>query len=185
MADEVAQAGRPDPPGAEVLVAVEARPASERESLRWTRARRSRPIRASKSARKASMAAGEPTSMPGAPGVGGVQAEADPGARHAAGGRWRRRWRPARRCRAEPPAAAGRVLEDERAASRAGLDRLQRGGHAVGDPLDAFVDGRPRCDPMWTLTKLAPNVGATSSSLASRSTDGSKNVGSGPARLTR
>ena len=39
-------------------------PSSERESLRWTMTRRSRPIRASKAARNASTAAGFPTSMP-------------------------------------------------------------------------------------------------------------------------
>src|SRR6185369_4022095 len=43
----------------------------------------------------------------------------------------------------------------------------------------------PRCDPMWTLTKAAPKLGAVSSSDVSIATDRSKVAASGPGRFTR
>ena len=47
------------------------------------------------------------------------------------------------------------------------------------------VTPRPRCEPMWTLTNRAPNVGALRSSWASMSIERSKDSGFDPARFTR
>ena len=155
-----------DPPGAEVLVPVQPRPAPTRESLRWTMTSRSRPIRASNSARKASMASGSPTSMP-APQACAVSRQ-NP-TRSAGTPRASRASAMAGELvevDAEAPAAARRVLEHEHRCAR----RRRRGRDRAPAPAPAPRHRRPaatpagtpspRCDPIWTLTNRAPKVGA-------------------------
>ena len=143
---------------------------------------RSSPMRASNSARKASMAAGSPRSMP-APQAWAVSRQKP--------SRWR--GTPARvggvgdggqllDVRAQAPAATGRVLEHEHRARR-GRRRPRRGVRRMPSATRATPASTPvpRWDPMWTLTKRAPNDGRAAQ-LAGEDVDGRGEEGPGPAR---
>ena len=178
MAEQVARPRAPIWPAPRCSCRSVREPSSDRESLRWTMTSRSSPIRVVEVGEEGVDGVRVGDVDPGAPGVGGVEAE-----------RKRPRATPARGdrlgdggqlldARAQAEAAAGRVLEDDR--GPLGTGRSVVGGtapstsartsaDAVGEPPDARLGRRlPRCDPMWTLTNRPRKPGAVRSSLARR-----------------
>ncbi len=148
-------------------------------------ARRSSPIRASKSARKASIASGSDRSMPAAQAC--AVSMQNP-----------------RRSRAMPRAAAASAMAARPATSvpspkplPAEFSRMIAGASSppsTSASTRASPSARrcvpnstpaPRCEPMWTLTYRAAKPGAVRRSEARTPTDRPNASSSGPARLTR
>ena len=152
MAQQMAETGRADPARAEVLVPIQpraaARPASRSGGA--SPADRARSA-SSKSARKASMAAGVARSIAGPPGVGRVQAEPDALPRHPASVDRRRDAGELVEIHAEPEPTAGRVLEDEHASasvpssSASANARLTPSRHAAPSPPPHRTRDANRC----------------------------------------
>ena len=166
-------------------------PRSDFESLRWIMTSRSSPIRASKSARKASMASAGSRGRCRHPRRARRRGRSRRARREARARPAARRWRPAprrssraRRRRRPSSRARGSAMRRPRCPGSSTSDEdaargRRRAGRCRPRPR------RPRCDPMWTFTNRAPNPGAARSSCARTPTERSKKSSDGPARLTR
>ena len=186
MTEQVTETDRPDPTGAEVLVAVEMRAALR---LRIVEVDHDQPVETDPvvEVRQEGIDGGRFGQVdPGRPGVGRVKTERHAVTGDAASGGGlgdvgQTGPRPSRdRSRSPGP------LEDDRWCIGSAIDLGEPRARSLSASL--FVPAStpaPRCEPMWTLTYRRKTPARLADPAARTPTERPKKSSSGPARLTR